>query len=65
MTKVTHSGARDLTSKEIEVVAGGRLNWSEGASIVIGLSMFSPITMCFGFPIAGGMLVVNHYISDK
>jgi hypothetical protein len=61
MTEILNGAAPDLTESEIDAVSGGRLNWTEGASMIAGLSMFSPVTMAFGLPIAGAMLIVDYY----
>jgi hypothetical protein len=50
----------ELNMSEIEMVSGS-IKWAEGAAMIAGLSMFSPVTMAFGFPIAGAMLIIDHY----
>ena len=46
---------RELTNEELQVVNGGKLSWGDGASAVLALSLYSPVTMAFGLPIAGAM----------
>ena len=49
---------RELTKEEMQQVNGGRLSWQGGGSIVLGLSIVSPVTFAFGFPIGMAMLAV-------
>lgn len=49
---------RELTKEETQLVNGGRLSWQGGGSIVLGLSIVSPVTFAFGFPIGMAMLAV-------
>jgi hypothetical protein len=55
---------RELTKEETHLVNGGRLSWQEGGSIVLGLSIVSPVTFAFGFPIGMAMLAVAAF-SDQ
>ena len=49
---------RELTKEETQQVNGGRLDWQGGGSIVLSLSIVSPVTFAFGFPIGMAMLAV-------
>jgi lactobin A/cerein 7B family class IIb bacteriocin len=49
---------RELTKEEMQLVNGGRLSWQAGGAIVLGLSIVSPVTFAFGFPIGMSMLAV-------
>jgi hypothetical protein len=51
---------QEMTTQEMDHVNGGVMNWREGAAFVAGLSMYSPVTMAFGFPIAGAMLYIDY-----
>ena len=54
---------RELTAAEMQQVNGG-LGALDGASLIMTLSMWSPVTFAFGTPIAGALLGL-HYISEN
>lgn len=49
---------RELTPAEMQQVHGG-ITTLEGAQLIAGLSMWSPVTMAFGGPIAASLLFVH------
>ena len=51
---------RELTESEVEQVSGG-LSWTEGGLAVLGLATTTPLTMAFGYPIAGAMILIGVY----
>jgi hypothetical protein len=52
---------RELTKQETQQVNGGGLDWRTGASMVLTLSMWSPVTVVFGVPIALSMYAVSTF----
>ena len=52
---------RELTKEETQQVNGGGLDWRTGASIVLTLSVWSPVTVVFGVPIALSMYAVSTF----
>jgi hypothetical protein len=60
MINVMESGIRELAANEIDMVSGS-LKWAEGAAMIAGISMFTPATMAFGFPIAAAMILIDRY----
>ena len=53
---------RELTQTEMQQVGGG-MTAIEAAGIIAGLSMYSPVTMAFGLPIAGSLVLLD-YVSQ-
>jgi hypothetical protein len=53
---------RELAVEEMQQVNGG-ITPLEGASMIVSLSLYSPVTLAFGMPIAGALLVVD-YLSN-
>jgi hypothetical protein len=52
---------RELTKQETQQVNGGGLDWRTGASMVLTLSVWSPVTVVFGVPIALSMYAVSTF----
>jgi hypothetical protein len=52
---------RELTKEETQQVNGGGLDWRTGASMVLTLSVWSPVTVVFGVPIALSMYAVSTF----
>ncbi len=52
---------RELTKEETQQVNGGGLDWRTGSSMVLTLSMWSPVTFAFGAPIALSMYAVSTF----
>lgn len=50
---------RVLTQGEIEDVTGGLNDFQEGGLAIMGMSIYSPVTFAFGFPIGGAMFAVG------
>jgi hypothetical protein len=52
---------RELTKQETQQVNGGGLDWRTSASMVLTLSMWSPVTFAFGAPIALSMYAISAF----
>ena len=52
---------RELTKEEMQQVNGGGLDWRTGASMVLTLSVWSPVTVVFGVPIALSMYAISAF----
>ncbi|QIB65712.1 hypothetical protein [Kineobactrum salinum] len=54
-------GRAELSTAEIDMVAGGMSDWTAGGMAVIGLGITGgPVTAGFGLAIGGAMMFIGH-----